>query len=451
MNIRFHRKLGGNILLVCLFTTAALGVVLVGYLQLGQSNEKFTARSQAWNLALPVAEAGVEEALTQLNNTKINGASLVSNGWSKNGGGGNSSGKGNGKGNGNGNGNAAYIRSRTVSPESYYDVGIDVSGTKNKDATITSTGFVRAPNATNYISRTVTGTFSRTNFIFAKAIIAKKHIRIGKGSLVDSFDSTSSTYSTKGAYDATKRKAGGSVATVSEKKNGIKIEDTKVYGDASVADGGNVEFKGNGTLGDPTWVNAGNKGAQTGTISTGYQYDFAPIKAPWTSGGVPPSGGKLGTTNYQYILGTGNWELGKVDLQAPMIVTGNAVLYVTGDFKASENIVINSAANLTLYMAGSKFEITDKNITLNGGNATQFQYYGLPSNKTFKFKKHDAAFTGIVYAPNAKVMIDGNSDVIGSIIGKCVHLKHAGEMHFDEGINSRGTEADVYALKTWSE
>ena len=70
---------------------------------------------------------------------------------------------------------------------------------------------------------------------------------------------------------------------------------------------------------------------------------------------------------------------------------------------------------------------------------------------TFKFKKHDAAFTGIVYAPSAKIMIDGNSDVIGSIVGKCVHLKHNGEMHFDEGINSRGTEADIYALKTWSE
>ena len=85
------------------------------------------------------------------------------------------------------------------------------------------------------------------------------------------------------------------------------------------------------------------------------------------------------------------------------------------------------------------------------GDATQFQYYGLPSNKTIKLKKKDAAFTGIIYAPSAKVMIEGESDVIGSIVGKCVHLKHSGQMHFDEGINTRGTEADAYALRTWTE
>ena len=440
MNIRFNRKLGGNILLVCLFTTAALGVVLVGSLQLGQTNEKLTARSQAWNLALPIAEAGVEEALTQLNYTKDTGTSLISNGWSKNGGGGKK-----------GWANSAYVRSRTINPESYYDVGIDVSGSKNKDATIVATGFVRAPFTTNYVSRAITATFSRTNFIFAKAIIAKKHVRVGNGSLIDSFDSTSSTYSTSGAYDVTKRKAGGGVATVNENKNAIKIDGTKVYGDASVADGGSVQFSGTGTLGDAAWVNGGNKGAQTGKIINGYQYDFAPVRVPWTTGGVLPTGGKVGSTNYQYILGTGKWELGKVDLKSPMLVTGNAVLYVTGDFKATDDIQINSGASLTLYMAGSKFEVSDKNISLSGGNATQFQYYGLPNNKTIKLTKHDATFTGIIYAPNAKVMIDGNSDVIGSIVGKCVHLKHNGQMHFDEGINTRGTEADVYALKTWTE
>ena len=134
-----------------------------------------------------------------------------------------------------------------------------------------------------------------------------------------------------------------------------------------------------------------------------------------------------------------------------MIVTGNAVLYVTGDFKASEDIIINDGASLKLYMSGSKFEVTDKNVVMNGGDATQFQYYGLPSNKTIKLKKHDATFTGIIYAPSAKVMIEGGSDVIGSIVGKCVHLKHAGQMHFDEGINTRGTEADAYALRTWTE
>ena len=198
-------------------------------------------------------------------------------------------------------------------------MGIDASGTRNKDATINAFGYVRAPFSTNYISRHISSVFAKTNFIFAKAIIAKKHIRVGKGSLIDSFDSTSNTYSTGGAYDAAKRKAGGTLATVSDKNNSIKIDGTKVYGDASVADGGGVQFGGGGTLGDQTWVDGGNKGAQTGKISTGYQYDFAPIQAPWSSGGITPTGGQVSGVTYQ-VFKQGNATLQVIDLRTMKVI-----------------------------------------------------------------------------------------------------------------------------------
>ena len=136
-----------------------------------------------------------------------------------------------------------------------------------------------------------------------------------------------------------------------------------------------------------TWVDGGNKGAQSGKVVGEYQYDFAPVAPPWTGGVVAPTGGKVGKVNYDFILTSGNWQLGKTTLKEPMLVTGNAVLYVTGDFKAENDIIIESGASLKFYMGGNKFEVKEKSITLNGGDATQFQYYGLPSNKTVKFKK----------------------------------------------------------------
>lgn len=447
MKIKIHHQLSGNIMLACLIASAAVGAVLVAYLQLGQSSQKLSDRSQKWNLALPVAEAGLEEALSHLNT--IGNASLVNNGWTLN-----SSGNLKGKG----LTASTYVRTRSLGSNSFYEVGINFVGTKHRTNSITvvSSGYVRDSLSTNYISRTITGTIGLTNFVFTKAIIAKKHIRLGKGTLIDSFDSLSTSYSTKGDYDATKRKDNAGIATVSEKKNGIKIDKTKVYGDASTShDGkgnkGDVEFKNNGTLGDTNWITAGNINGQPGKISHGYQYDFAEVKAPWTGGALPPIAGKVGKIDAQYVLGTGNYEVGKVDLKKPMVVTGNAVLYVTGDFKASEDIIILTNASLRLYMGGGKFEIKDKNVVLNDGDATQFQYYGLKSNKTLKIKKKGADLSGIIYAPNTKINIDGDSDIIGSIVGKCVHIKHNGQFHYDEAITKRPTEFDNYVLQNWTE
>ncbi len=405
MKIRINRKLAGNIMIGVLIVTAAVGVVMVAYLQLGQSSQKLTDRSQTWNLALPVAEAGLEEALTHLNSSKD--GNLACNGWTGNG---TTTTLPGNKGKGKGSGKATvvvvsstvYERSRTLSTNAYYEVGIYFKGTKHRTnvVTIDSTGYVRDALTGNYISRTITGNVGMTNYIFSKAIIAKNHIRLGKGPLVDSFDSLNATYSTSGDYDAKKRKNNAGIATVNDKKNAIKIEDTKVYGDASTSnDGkgnnGDVEFKGKGTLGDITWVDGGKTGAQAGKITHNYQYDFIPVSPPWTGGGVPPTGGKVGKVNYQYILSTGNWQLGKVDLKEPMIVTGDAVLYVTGDLKANEDIIINSGASLRLYMGGKKFEGKDKGITLNGGDATQ--------------------------------------------------------MHYDEAITKRPTDLDIYVLNSWTE
>src|SRR5260370_8771718 len=57
----------GSVLMVTLFMASLFGMFLFYYLNLVQSQRTFVARSQAWNASLAVAEAGVEEALAQLN------------------------------------------------------------------------------------------------------------------------------------------------------------------------------------------------------------------------------------------------------------------------------------------------------------------------------------------------------------------------------------------------
>lgn len=440
MKISFSSREQGKVILLCLFTMIAVGVVLASYLSLGSNHQVLSTRSQVWNIALPVAEAGLEEGITQLNWTL--GLNLDTNGWTM------ISGK---KGK---NGNGTYVKIRQLTADSYYKVSIYEN---NKRPTVTSIGYARAPLSTNYISRTLVADLTKTNVIFTKAMIARKHIRCGKGTVIDSFDSSDNNYSASGKYVASKRKATASVAATSNKKNAIKIDNTKVYGDATVTPKGNVEFKNSGALGDAAWVDGGNLAAQSGKIDQTFYYEFPAVKEPWTAGTgtAPTAGAKYRGVENQYLLDTGNYELsGSITLSKPLIVTTNAtaILYLRGDFKASADIILSKGATLKIYMGGRKFTLDDRNVTVNDNNASQFQYYGLPSNKEIQMKKKgDNAFTGVIYAPNAKIKIEGGNDFMGSVIGKCVHLKHDGGFHFDEALWGADFDYDMFLLTAWKE
>src|ERR1043165_8303035 len=57
----------GSVLMVTLFSALLIGTVLASYLTLIRHQSAAVARSQGWNAALAMAEAGVEEAMAQIN------------------------------------------------------------------------------------------------------------------------------------------------------------------------------------------------------------------------------------------------------------------------------------------------------------------------------------------------------------------------------------------------
>src|SRR5438445_9428828 len=63
--------IAGSVLLVTLATCVILGVLMGSYLSMIKSQHFSVSRGQAWNGALVVAEAGVEEAMAQLNDTNL--------------------------------------------------------------------------------------------------------------------------------------------------------------------------------------------------------------------------------------------------------------------------------------------------------------------------------------------------------------------------------------------
>src|SRR5262245_32911600 len=61
----------GSILMIGLLIAIIIGIVLGSYLYLIRTQNISVMRSQGWNAALAMAEAGVEEALSQLNPQKF--------------------------------------------------------------------------------------------------------------------------------------------------------------------------------------------------------------------------------------------------------------------------------------------------------------------------------------------------------------------------------------------
>src|SRR5258705_13195920 len=74
----------GSVLLVTLCTAWVIGIALVSYLTLVANQNRTTYHSQSWSGCIPVLEAGIEEALTQLNFNNAEGfLNYDEHGWTK--------------------------------------------------------------------------------------------------------------------------------------------------------------------------------------------------------------------------------------------------------------------------------------------------------------------------------------------------------------------------------
>src|SRR5438045_8965904 len=84
------RRNRGSVMLVTLSFLAIVAIAIAGYLQLVRSQSAFVSRSQSWNAALALSEAGAEDGFALLNKNQMSfftpayawTNNLTSDGWS---------------------------------------------------------------------------------------------------------------------------------------------------------------------------------------------------------------------------------------------------------------------------------------------------------------------------------------------------------------------------------
>ncbi len=506
---RSRKAAPGSVLVIAVLSLAIIALSLGSYLVVVGNQNRSVMWSMQWNGGIPLAEAGIEEALAQLNNRDVTNFS----GWTLT--------------------NNLRKMQRSVG-NGFFVVALDTNLTTSP--VILSTGYAPDPSKLGsvggsnqtYLQRTVRVTTQRNN-LFARGMVAKSDISWNGNIFTDSFDSLDPLYSTGGRYDATKAKDNGSIGA----NNGnISLGGGKVFGAASTGPNGSVT---NGTVGDSTWVNTGaNSGkVQTGHYNNDMNLQFPDVTAPFAGGYWTPGPGTVSTTNiitstnnlsswpvpaitnmivgvwttnlasyptgapyvlsntvvtvkgnkrttntfysatnwiyasishltnvssqvYDYVLDTGNYQLSGLSMsgQSKLLARGDAILYLTASFAMAgqAQIDIAAGASLKIYVAGN-VDLKGNGVMNANIDALKFGLYGLPSCTSIDLGGN-ASFTGTIYAPQAAFSAGGGGanqyDCVGAVIANSISMNGHFSFHYDEALGRSGP-GNGFVITSWNE
>jgi hypothetical protein len=408
MNLHFKKREDGSSLFVAMTICLIVGLILSGYLVLTSNRFQMTVRSSDWNAAIPVLEAGIEEALTHMARDTN---SFTANNWT----------------NTTIAGNQVYAKKRSFSDGSYFYVYIRDFGSGNP--TIYSQGFVRSPyHSDQYISRTVKVGVTNPPTVFTHAFSLNGQFNAVGTAIIDGFDSRAGPYNT-----TSNRNAIGGIATNGKNSGTVSLGGANVYGPVNTGPGGTVI---GGTVGDVAW-NASHSG-----IEPGWTNNTMNVSYPSNS---PPTGGPyLPPTQFTNVT-SGSYQMPSYG--GNMTVSGNVTIYVTGD------ITLNGQDTITILPGGSLKFIVGGNITMAGGgvlngtgNAANFSIIGLNSCTSITYSG-TAAFIGTINAPQADFTLKGTTDAYGAVIAKSASMNGNTAFHYDAALSYQ----DGYLVSSWRE
>jgi hypothetical protein len=446
MKIQVHRT-AGSVIVVVMIMVVVIGVTLGSYLNLVSHQNVSVMRSMAWNHAVAVAEAGIEEAMAHLN---YNTTNRTRDGWT-------------------------LIGTNVVSEKMFgtnkYKVYVQATNLHptNDRPSIIAEGWVVNPKTGQLLPRPRVVRVTTTNdALFAKGLVAKGQIDLGGNNIrTDSYDSTIPAYNTGGRYDITKFRDNGDVAT-----NGrlINVGNAEIYGHASTGPGGIVDLGALGTVGSTAWhSNPANTGeSQPGWTSDDMNVQFPDVRDPYVGTGLPvinlpdPLGvigrnGSIDGEPYSMIIDVpGNYRISEISGSDKRIYIGADVTLVVGELNMTgggAGITIATNASLNLYVTGTSATIGGNGVMNRTGSAGKFNYWGLPSNRTLNLQGN-GEFAGTVYAPQAQLNLGGGgsslTDFMGASVTGSVKINGHFKFHYDESLGVYGPRRG-YTINTWAE
>jgi hypothetical protein len=444
--LRFNKNKGIALILTCVGAAFLIGLPMTYVLSSVQTECATVARSQRWNDAMVVAEAGVEEGQAFVNKYSNSSTNLLtawatstsasSDGWTA-------------------SGATTNVFSRTRS--TVFGTGtsytILVTNVSTTNVMIKVTGTVSAPGV--WSAQSISRAVLLNSIVYGQGIgglISKGNVTLSGGAYADSFNSLDPSHSYNGQYDSTNREAHGDILLANGNLN--MSGSSRILGMVFTGPTNLINFNGM-AIGDTNW---------TSGVEPGWTNNTANVSVP-DAPGVPnvtwnalPAVTVFGSTN-QYILnggGPGNTNYYNIPNNfnlsggAQFIATnGNVDLYGAGKFDISggSTLVIKPGATVTAWLNGTT-TLSGGGVVNQTGNATNAMFYGT-TNCTSLTISGSSAFIGRLDVPYADAVYSGSAAFIGDFVVKTFNDSGGAAMHYDAGL--LGYPGNGYIATTWHE
>ncbi|MDE3068332.1 MAG: hypothetical protein KGJ60_12365 [Verrucomicrobiota bacterium] len=412
---------GGAMLIAVLIFSLTLGAALGSYLVLVYDQNQLANRSETWNGALAAAEAGVEDALAQLNS----GINLIpiktnfsDNGW------------------GSLSLNDYGPLTRSLAGGSY-TVSISTAMVSNlQEATITSQGSMTVPVTGGQISRSVQ-VMARYFPLFNVALGAVSNINGGGTFPVsDSWNShdTNNIEDNNGLYNG----YSGTNGSIASEQGFVSIGNETVKGNLYL--GPNATYNGSGDI--------------YGTVYYDYNVDFPNATLP-----TPPLGWvPAPSTQDVHDFTVSGYYI--VNDSEPIVIEPGVI--ATLDIKTTSFSPTSITINGGMTNAGTIIMYQESGSATIGGNSTSggtvnyrpenFYYYGLPGVNSVTLSG-TSVYVGALYAPQAVLTLNGGgnaNNLEGSAIVNSVKMNAHYDFHYDESLAWLGPMKG-YVPVSWQE
>jgi hypothetical protein len=174
----------------------------------------------------------------------------------------------------------------------------------------------------------------------------------------------------------------------------------------------------------------------------------SPSLAPWTLdqptytppaglavGTLTPTVGAVGSTT---VMRLSSWPSTDVTIQ------GNVTIYLEGDFtqNGGKAVTLASGAKLTIYQSTGTFTLNGGGV-VNGSNKKPGDFTLISTSTSTVKLAGGAEFYGTVYAPKAPVVVIGNADSYGAVVGSTVDLGGTADFHYDTAARSPAIVTNV--------
>jgi hypothetical protein len=135
---------------------------------------------------------------------------------------------------------------------------------------------------------------------------------------------------------------------------------------------------------------------------------------------------------------------------------GEVVLHIAGDITlgVDTSVLVDAGSTLKLYVDGDIVTNVGSGFD-SGGDPRQpenLQIYGTGTDQFFDLKAK-SNWSGVIYAPNADIVLRAKGDFFGSVIADTLEFKSGGNFYYDEALRQVAVE-DVgvrFVLRRWYE